>query len=1335
MIEIKSNFSGGLNLDDALYNVPKNSYIDAVNVTRDAIEGSNDEAFTNIVGNQGINFPRITSVTSDLGSHIKRTFVTFTPLFFYPGSNILVTINSGASVITLANYTSTFGQTPQQVLAAVYALFPAGIGLTYGLDEIGFAITYNDNTYSNVQVTVTENIGEKVCIGAYPNNVRNTVIYFVWIESGYHSVLEYDNYSRTVYPVFINLVDSDNVDILGFTKLDKITSINIYNRNIADGEGDLLFFLDSLGRPTTMDILRFKNQEYTPVTRDVIDVAKCPPLFPPSCLYGNDTTRNSNSLRNRLFRFKYRYVYDNNQKSTCSPISEVPLPLNILQDTYTNVNTNNNKIDLAFYTGDKEVKAVELLMSYVNKTNDWSDFSIIDTINKAQINLLSINLTNTPAIFYPGNNNAAFQFIGDIVPGIQIVLTMTKISPASIIPLASYTTVFGDTIDSIINSLYTQILTVVEKTYVNKSGNTINVGYNTTLYRISSSNIIIAYPNSSNSSDNIYYQYSFYNDGVYPTLDINESIQLFDYVPTKANAQEMPNGNVLMYGGITEGYDRDLVPNVVNTVLTKETNAIIPGNFQIVAVTNDNNFPWAIFGLGFSGTPIPGTTIQIYVKNPSNVSFLVCSYLTVAGDTAITVTNNICALLVASTTYIQFALASGNTITAECKLASGGGFLYIFDKYVLTPPSVLSQSLNSIPTFLFSTQRKLGIAYFDKKGKTNGILYSGNISMPSYAENAGHTAVLLPYINTKIYHQPPEWAYSYGFYLTKEDTQFLYWQAKIVYSDTDFYYFDISNLPAYQKSSPTVTNVLNYTFQDGDRLRLIKNVLLGTVYNDTYDAAIEGQVIDPTISGTARVGTFIKIKKFSPFTGITYSTDSFIIQLYRPIQQQPSGTNTVYYEFGQQYPIGLPETDNRYHIGMVSNQVLNTSTPAEFNFYKGDVYFRIRNWSFTSPSGADTAAFNVLDRNFVDNYISAVNSVDGRSSVIDINARKAYYSTLVRFSEAYQPDTNINGTNRFYPNNFDEYDYTYGDIMRFKVRDRFVRVFQKLKVGQVPLYHQILKEQNKESLVVTDRLLNPIQYYVGDVGIGDNAESLASYNFADYFTSNIKGVICRVSNDGIKFLSIDHKIDSWAWKAISQRFGYYKIYGAFDQILQQYVIALEATTTDEAHTLIFGEGENTFDTYLSYYPEMMTTLGVLFITFKNGKLYTHDSTIYNNFYGQQYDSSVTLVFNDAPLDKKTFLAIGEVASQIWDVPEMKTDINSIGTTKMTSNLVDSDFATLEGTYEATILRDQNSIGGLVNGDTMKGKVLTVTFRAKNPTSLVSLNLLSLKYINSPLNNR
>ena len=1368
MIEIKSDFSGGLNLDDALYNLPRNTYIDGLNITRDSIEGSNDKAITNIVGNQLVNYTypnyssliNITASSTTVGFQVDQT-ISFASDYAIPNGfviNVYLRTVPGNVVTLVATYTTAYGDTLLNItdglalsmttIAApgLFGISSVPVSLTLSQFKFSFLTTGGGaNTYIYYNTTIVKSFyGFNFCIGAYANQVTDTVIYFIWNSMNYHLVLEYDNATRTISPIFTNLVDSGNIDILEFSKNNKITSINVYNRSVDMGEGDLLFFLDSLGRPTFMDIARFKVKEYAPVTRDIIDVAKRPPLFPPTTLYTNNIYRNTNNLRNKLFRFKTRYVYDANEKSTCSPISVVPTPVNILNADYTNINTNNNQIDLTLYSGDKDVRKVELLMSYVNKTNDWSDFALVDTIDKNVSSLLrgSFTITNPPPFFI---SLCTMSFDGYVVPGTTVEINIIKDTDPPFISytVASYTTVEGDTMAVLTNNLVAQLnASLIIGAIVGKSSD--NVIYFTLLpgYSMESGNPLasrnglnITFSAGAGDFNNINFAYSFYNDGTYPVIDINESIQLFDYVPTYANAQEMPNGNVLMYGGITEGYDRDLIPSVLNNVLTRESASTPTGSLNSQLVKEEAG---ARIDIDFNGSPAVGTVVTIYFHSLAapTVKILMTTYTTVAGDTAASVAYNLKQNF--PPLYLGYYVVSLSSLISFFQF----GFpTYRYDSVDINTSS-LAQNDNSVPTFLFSTSRKLGIAYFDNKGKTNGILYNGVISFPAYAENAGGTALLLPYINTNIFHQPPIWATSYGFYLTKESTQFLFWQTLAQYEDPDYYYFNISNLTEYQKAVPTVTAVLSYTFQDGDRLRLIKKVSTGTIYDETYDTAIEGQVVDPASlpAGTIPLGTYIKIKKSAPFTSVTglLGSNPFIIQLYRPSQPQPNGINEVYYEFGQQYPVGDPGLTTRFHIGMVANQNIALNTPSIFNFYQGDVYFRKRSYAFTNATARYTATFPVLDRNFVDNYISAVNSVEGRSNIIDINAREAYYSTLVRFSEAYQANTNINGTNRFYPNNFDEYDYSYGDIMRFKVRDRFVRVFQKLKVGQVPLYNQILKEQNKESLVVTDRLLNPIQYYVGDVGIGDNSESLASYNFADYFTSNIKGVICRVSQDGVKFISIDRSIDSWAWKQISARSGDYKIYGCFDQILGNYIIALEqviSANPQPAYTLLYGENENSFDTFLSYHPEMMVNLGVLFISFKDGQLYTHDSSVYNNFYGAQYDSSITFVFNEAPLDKKTFLAIGEVASQVWDVPEIITDLNSYGTTKMQSNLVDSDFAELEGSFEATILKDQNSIGGLIEGDTMKGKVMTMKFRAKDPTSLVSLNLLSLKYINSPLNNR
>jgi hypothetical protein len=1346
MIDIKADFSGGLNLDDALYNVPKNAYIDAVNVTTDAIEGSNDRAITNIVGNQ------------------------------------------------LVNYT-----------------LPAG---------------------------------RNVCIGAHPNDVTNTVIYFVWNENDYHLVLEYNNTSRTISPIFRNLTDSDGVDVLGFLENKKITSINIYNRdeNAEDGGGDLLFFLDSLGRPTTMDIERFKNEEYTPVTRDILDVCKRPPLFPPDVLYGNDTTRKVNNLRNRLFRFKYRYVYDANERSVCSPISTLPLPLNILDEEFNSDPTNNNKIEVQLNTGDKDVKGIEILMSYVLKTNDWSDFALVESINKSNLTSLSSSVIteDNPA---GSNVKATIKFEGFLIPGTVVNIILVEFTPGfPEYTVGTYTIQAGDSMADLTSGLVASL--ALNPSFVsspsNPTSNSVEFYYDFP-YLIRTNSVEIILP-ANPSVDNVEFLYSFYNDGTYPVIDVAESVQLFDYVPDNANAQEMANGNVLIYGGITEGYDRTLTPNVLNTILT------YTGGVTTAFIVTYQNLGGNTFKLQLKGIPSIGTIIKLtltYGLPPIPAPEISYTITSTDYNTILLGLKNAILTQYPYTIYGTLDIQNNDSLYFDIEMMFTFfkvPILYVNHKVV----SNITNQYNSIPAFLFSTTRKLGIAYFDKKGKTNGILYNGKLDFPNYNEN-NTDEILLPYINTKIYHTPPNWAYSYGFYLTKEATQFLYWVTpKIAYNTPNTcIYIDISNIGTTQSKLPTKTNVINYSFQDGDRVRLIKK-LSGTtvVYPQIgdYDVAILGVIKDPT--DIAAPGTFIKINKVSPFDTITFGDDLFLIQIYRPTQSLPSGENEVYYEFGQQYGIGNPGTPTRYHLGMVSDQgqipndiikcsvsisvasnentatlsfsgtplagtniaiyindpsqikladytvqvndtiedvvnqlalqlgnyvgtyllslisfptkidftYLNTiysfsqsdvvfsypsanDIPAEFNFYGGDVYLRERQY-YLDDNTED--AITVLDRNFVDDYISAVNNIDGRPSVIDINARKAYYSTMVRFGQAYQPNTNINGLNRFFPANFDEYDYSYGDIMRLKVRDRFIRVFQKFKVGKVPLYSQIVKDPaNAQNLIVSDKLINPIAYYVGDLGIGEHAESLISYSYADYFTSNIKGIIARVGEEGVTFLSIDHKVDSWATSNLPLRTGDYKVYGGLDQRIGNYIITLEATPTDPAVTLVFDLDYKCFSTFFSYHPEMMTTLGTLFISFKNGGLYTHDNfNQHNTFYGQPTeDSSITPVFNANSLDKKTFMSVGEVASQIWDVPVIKTDINSYGTTKMESNLVDDDFVELEGTYEAPVLRDVNSIGGILEGDSMKGKYMTMKFRAKTPTSLVSLNLLSLKSINSPLNNR
>lgn len=1222
MIENKQ-LLGKLNLDDSPYKMGREDYVDAMAITKDAIESGSDVAVTNIVGNTLVDNPFLRKIYTGNSYDIVLTTAEDSDKVH---QNVYLSFNatvnaSGISYydgITWTDVYSSSNTSPQTFS------IPKG---DYNYKAILFL------TSSPSYFDLTEQTTSYKCIGAL--NWFPKCYYFLYNSDNYHLVLDYDIEIGSLDKIFENLSDSGGSEVLTFLPNKKINNINVYP-NI---DGDFLFFLDSGGRPTYINVTRFKNKEYIPVTRDILDVCTAPPLIPISCVYNNDTSKHTNDLRNKFFRFKYRFVYDDNQKSTFSPISAMPIPINLLDDTFTNVITNNNVITLQIYSGAKNVKSIEIAVSYVNKTNDWSDFMLVDNYNKLSNSVL----------------------------------------------------------------------------------------------------------------DNAYFSYQFYNDGTYPNISITESIQLYDYVPDVADVQEMPNGNHLVYGAITEGYDNDLVPNVVNTV-----NTYLTTGGGISSLSSTSTFVRSYgslyyeFRLNFTGSLVEGTSVIVKLQKVSDNSFVqIMHYTTVIGDTLTTLRNHLISSKTADVISANPLPPAGIELT----------FLQDFKQLVdieITPPYSSFVS-NSTPTWKWSTQRRIGISYFDKKGKTNGVVYNSKILFPAYSENISG-AVFLPYINSRIYHVPPIWAYSYQFLFTKEPTQYLFWETIDARVETEYIYFNITNLFTNQQKIPTVTKVLSYTFQDGDRMRLIKNTSLShpTVYNDTYDVAIEGLVVNPYINGVLTGGGFntttntnnpdayfIKVKNINPLTPILFETDkTFVIELYRNGQQLPNNENAVFYELGVQYAILNPTTNTRVHQGQVTDQSTDYSQPAEVNFYNGDSYFRLRTiFTGATDQQGGYARYYCQDRNVTDIYLSAVSSVDGRPSIIDVNAKRQYFGALVRFSEAYQPNTNINGLNRFYSNNFDEYDYSYGNIARFKVRDRAMRVFQNLKVGVVPLYNQISKNADgTQLLVVTDKLLNPIQYYAGDYGIGEQPESLASFTFADYFTSNVKGAICRVSNNGVEPISLIHKINSWGTKYLPLRIGDYKVYGVFDQRLNNYIIALEEvkdgdTVIDNARTLSFDEENNGFESFLPYSPEMMCGVGTLLITFKDGSLYTHNGAYYNTFYGTTYDSNITPIFNQGELEKKTYLSVSEVASEVWDCPEITTSLNSFGTTKQQSTLIEEDFETKEGVHHASFLRDSNSIGGIIDGDALKGNYISVKFRKKTPTELVSLNVVSLKYIDSPLTNR
>jgi len=234
--------------------------------------------------------------------------------------------------------------------------------------------------------------------GAFYDSVNRRILWFNWNQYGNNGIYSYSVQTGVVTQIFRCGVNSAT-NILGLSPNYPVASAAIVYRTT--GDGDLLYWTDGTNRPMYLNLDTVAT--LSPFTSDMINAAKNAPGTPPTAAYGNDATINSNSLKKKLFRFCYRWVYKNLEKSTFSPISAEPLPIDEDNPTIANDPTKNNKITLTIYTGGRDFQSVELAVQESLGTT-WSDFKTVSTFDRDDYNL-TVNSTFTFDFYNNGGYN------------------------------------------------------------------------------------------------------------------------------------------------------------------------------------------------------------------------------------------------------------------------------------------------------------------------------------------------------------------------------------------------------------------------------------------------------------------------------------------------------------------------------------------------------------------------------------------------------------------------------------------------------------------------------------------------------------------------------------------------------------------------------------------------------------------------------------------------------------------------------------------------------------------------------------------------------------------
>lgn len=166
----------------------------------------------------------------------------------------------------------------------------------------------------------------------------------------------------------------------------------------------------------------------------------------------------------------------------------------------------------------------------------------------------------------------------------------------------------------------------------------------------------------------------------------------------------------------------------------------------------------------------------------------------------------------------------------------------------------------------------------------------------------------------------------------------------------------------------------------------------------------------------------------------------------------------------------------------------------------------------------------------------------------------------------------------------------------------------------------------------------------------------------------------------------------------------------------------------------FNESRNGFTGFFGYYPEWALSADDILYSWKDGYIYKHSNTEqYCKFYGEQQSASITVVFNQNIGQKKSWQSVAQVCNTTLVCPEIYTDTMSYGSQRQESTLVEQEFIVQEGMPSTSFKRDANSNGGKWNGGFLKGNLLVAKFQKNNASELLTLNELIVRYIESPIN--
>ena len=276
------------------------------------------------------------------------------------------------------------------------------------------------------------------------------------------------------------------------------------------------------------------------------------------------------------------------------------------------------------------------------------------------------------------------------------------------------------------------------------------------------------------------------------------------------------------------------------------------------------------------------------------------------------------------------------------------------------------------------------------------------------------------------------------------------------------------------------------------------------------------------------------------------------------------------------------------------------------------------------------------------------------------------------WSGIYNSRTGINRLNQFIfaDGITKELEPNYGSLQKLHTRDTNLIALCEDKVFRIQADKDALfNADGSSNVTASNNVLGQTIPVIGEFGISTNPESFASYGHNIWFSDAKRGAVMQYTPNNGQLFEISRRGMNDFFR--DRLFSADKIVGMYDDYGDAYVISLQGydhtdaiISPDDLLPLEDGNVTVKYETsvegwpsFLSFIPESGLTLNNKFFTFKEGQAWMHNSNteVRNNFYGDQYNSDIQVIFNDNPSAVKEFLTLGYEGTPDWEVVGIDTE--------------------------------------------------------------------------------